>query len=140
VILKARQVESRLEDVELALQFLLRAVLPVTDSRFEHVSELLHERIWKASGIFPFGEEQFKINGDKVYNETSAMQGRILTLVEAVFPERQQCEAIKSEAKPIVWRFYNWLKADDETDNRGPQPESDGLKAVVKDTSEPKPW
>ena len=122
MLLKASQVELRLAETERALQFLLRAILPTTDSRFDHVSELLHVRIWKAHAAFPLeqliGEakvinEEFKVNGDLVYNETSAMQGRVLTLIDAVFPSGQQCEAIKSEAKPLIWSFYNNLRIDD---------------------------
>ena len=114
-------VEENLKHVALKLQNLLSAVWTRDDSRFEPAIDLLKEAVWQAHD-FPFGEELIRRNGDQLHNLTSNMQGRVLTVIEMLFPEGRQCQAIKQKASSHVWDFYHTMIGLDIEKNVEPEP------------------
>ena len=96
MLVKAEQVERRLAGTERGLQFLLRAILPTTDSRFDYVSDLLHWRVWKTWDAFP-NEEEFEFDGDMVYNENWFLP--VVLLVPTIIGMITQNKFIKQSHK-----------------------------------------
>lgn len=89
---------------------LLGSALGQEDSRFEPASSLLvtavWDEFWGLPGLPPEDEGggKFDLELDGFLNR---MIGRVLTIVEGIFPAGQQCEAVKSQARQSVWQIWH---------------------------------
>ena len=101
-----------LEDVGGGINALIHMVIEESDSRLYGVLEALNQAVWRtAQDVDKLTEgEDRHITLKELRKLTDAMQGRVLTVIEAVFESPMQCEAIKSLARQKVWRFRNRAK------------------------------
>lgn len=107
-----KQIDDWLTDVTLGLNTVIRLALNEDDSRFDHILEQISQAVWKtAHEIEAVEAKETTEDGYPIYYQelldlTNAMHGRVLTVLEAAFGAPMQCEAVKSLARPKVWRFH----------------------------------
>ena len=110
-----------LGDVWNGISVLIAMVLEESDSRLGRAMEALNQAVWKT------GEDVDKLTGGKdrlisqkeLRDLTNAMQGRVLTVIDAVFESPVQREAVKSLARQKVWRFHNRAEKYEDPEKAG---------------------
>ena len=82
---------------------ILASALSKDDARFEPASNLLVRSMWKGCWEREADVEDFELDANAFCEYLSDAEGRVLTVIEGIFPSGQQCEALKSLARQEVW-------------------------------------
>ena len=82
---------------------ILASALSKDDARFEPASNLLVRSMWKGCWELEAEQEDFELDANAFDGYLCDAVGRVLTVIEGIFPSGQQCEALKSLARQEVW-------------------------------------
>ena len=85
---------------------ILASGLSKADARYEAASNLVIRAAWKGYWLRLEENPKFEateMTANEFCDFLSEMEGRVLTVLEGVFPAGQQCEALKSLARQEVW-------------------------------------
>ena len=84
---------------------ILASALSRDDKRYEAASDMILRAVWKGyREVEPdTGDTDFELDSNGLTEFLRSIEGRVLTVLEGVFPPGQQCEALKSLARQEVW-------------------------------------
>lgn len=68
---------------------------------------LKHPEDWKSYQVYRGFEKSSNLVPRAIYDnvDISHLEGELLTVIDASFADKQQCEAIKSLIRKTIWRF-----------------------------------
>ena len=87
---------------------ILASALSKDDKRFDPASTMIVRAVWQSYreaevGSVDPAKPTFELDANGITAFLRGIEGRVLTVLECVFPPGQQCEALKSLARQEVW-------------------------------------